>query len=142
MRFIERLIKALAAQVAASDPAVLATGAYMAMSELERHEAKDFYGSSGHLVHYGGYPEIQALVHLIDKAQRIDVVNREALLPGDRVWLVGEHSPELRRTEAGAGREIPFTVRFVGNDGTVDIQPDFSEDYVIETVPMTWVRLI
>jgi hypothetical protein len=37
-------------------------------------------------------------------------------------------------------RETVFVVRHVGDDATVDLQPDLNEDYVIEVVPTAAVK--
>jgi hypothetical protein len=37
-------------------------------------------------------------------------------------------------------REAVFVVRYVGDDATVDVQTDLTEDYLIETVPIASVQ--
>lgn len=62
------------------------------------------------------------------------------IIAGDVVRLVGEPSASLAAYDPTWLREAMFTVRYVGDDATVDVQLELIEDYVIETVPIAIVR--
>lgn len=137
-RFVERLVKVLAAQVEASATPGLAPGAVAALSGLRRDEAGLIFGHVGHLVHYGVDTEgLENLARLVSGRQRGEAGADDAIRPGDQVRLVGELPAEM----AGYDQDILREWRFVGSDGTVDVQPAFTDDYFIETVPVTAVRL-
>lgn len=140
-RVIERLIEALAAQVAAGYG--LAPGAVEALSDLSRSDAGWIYGVAGHLVHYGVDTEpLQELIQLIADFQRSATRPDAPIMPGDEVRLVGELPAHLATYDAGWLRETVFVVRYVGGDGSIDVQPALTEDYVIETLPNGSVELV
>ncbi|MEU4693471.1 hypothetical protein [Actinoplanes sp. NPDC023714] len=115
-RLLERLIRALAAQVAASPSPVLAPGAVAALGGLSRAEARTFYGAAGHRVHYETDTEgIATLIDLVSAAHRFAADPDTAIRPGDAVHVadVSPREPDWF-----------YTVRFVGDDGTVDVQPE------------------
>jgi hypothetical protein len=62
------------------------------------------------------------------------------ILPGDQVRVVGELPASLAKYNPTILRETTFVVRYVGNNGTVDVQPDLRVDFVIETVPTANVQ--
>ncbi|MET8151446.1 hypothetical protein ACIBSW_17270 [Actinoplanes sp. NPDC049668] len=139
---VERLIEALAAQIGASGTPALAPGAAAALSELSRDEARLVFGHAGHLVHYGADTAgLETLVRLISEVQRDEADAGDPILPGDEVRLVGELPSNLADYDANWLREATFVVRYVNADGTIDVQPAFTEDFVIETVPMAVVQL-
>ena len=136
-KVIERLINALASQVAASDSRVLAPAAIEAFGELDRAETREIFGSAGHLVHYGSETEeLELLMELISKIQRQETDVNAALAPGDVVRLAGELPSGLDGYDSTWLSETPFVIRYVGPDATADVQPALLEDYVIETVPI------
>lgn len=140
-KLIERLITALASQVAVSDPRALTAKAIEALGELSRAEARVFFGSAGHLVHYGSEThELEALIESISNIQRMETDADAALAPGDMVRLVGELPRELNGYDSTWLSETTFVVRYVGPDATVDVQPTLIEDFVIETVPTENLR--
>jgi hypothetical protein len=59
---------------------------------------------------------------------------------GDTARLVGELPHNLEAYDPTWLRETVFIVRYVGDDATVDVQPELMDDYVIETVPIALVR--
>jgi hypothetical protein len=128
------LIRALAAQVDAS--AALTQGAAEALSGLNRAEANLIFGYAGHLVHYGADTRpLETLIRLLSDVQRAEATEDEPLVPRDEVRLVGELPPGLAGYNEELLRESVFVVRFVGDDATIDVQPELWNDYVIETVP-------
>ena len=138
---VERLIEALAAQVAASPG--LAPGAVEALSDLSRSDRRWIFGVAGHLVHYGVDTEpLEELIKLITDIQRGAARPDAPILPGDEVRLVGDLPANLADYDAKWLRETVFVVRFVGGDGTIDVQPLLTDDYVIETVPTASVELV
>jgi hypothetical protein len=62
------------------------------------------------------------------------------MVAGDVVRLVGEPSASLAAYDPTWLRETMFPVRCVGDDATVDVQPELIDDYMIETVPIAIVR--
>lgn len=141
-RFVERILISLAAQVAAAGPAGIAPEALGALRDLNRYEARTFFGVAGHLVHHDCHPELASLAQMVAEAQRTEATRRSGLLPGDRVRLVGKLPADLVDYNEEWLRQTDFIVRYVGDDKTVDIQPDFQEDYVIETVPVSLLRSV
>jgi hypothetical protein len=77
---------------------------------------------------------------LISDVQRGETAANAANVPGDRVRLVVEPRANLAEFDLAWLRQTVFVVRYVGDDATVDVQPDLSEDYVIETVPADMVE--
>jgi hypothetical protein len=138
---IDRLIEALAAQVAAAPTGALVPEAAEALAELSRTEASVIFGCAGHLVHYDAIEPVQMLIHLISGIQRDEALAEASIVAGDRVRLVGDLPPSLAKQNERILRETVFVVRFVGDDETVDVQPDLAVDYVIETVPTVNVTL-
>jgi hypothetical protein len=141
-RLVERLITALGAQVAAGVTGELALPALDALADLTRLEAREFFGHAGHLVHYDDAPGVERLSELVAASMREQNVASEWMRPGDRVRLVGAIPLDLAETSEDWLRATTFVVRFVGEDQTVDIQPDFHEDYVVMTVPAASVTAI
>lgn len=142
-RAVNRLLWAMAEQVAASEPPALAPRAAAALAELTRAEAGAIFGCAGHLVHYDAdTPALETLVRLISDIQRGEAGADDAIVPGDGVRLVGELPAPLAQYDQNLLREMVFIVRYVGDDDTIDVQPTFDDDYVIETVPAGNVELI
>ncbi|SNY66649.1 hypothetical protein [Paractinoplanes atraurantiacus] len=135
---IDRLLQALAAQVAATPGHVLAAGAVEALEDLSRAESERLFGQAGHLVHYGTDMEpLEALIGEITAVQRREAPEGAVLKPGDAVRLVGELPDSL----AGYAETV-FVVRYVSRAPTIVIQSDLAEDYVVVTVPATAVELV
>lgn len=139
---LDRLIQALAAQLDPSANAALTPGAVEALTGLSRAEANLIFGVAGHLVHYGADTEpIEVLIQLISDIQRGEFAPDAAVVPGDEVRLVGDLPASLAaRYDATWLRETVFVIRYVGDDATVDVQPDLTEDYLIEAVPIATVK--
>jgi hypothetical protein len=138
---IERLILALAAQLDAPACSALTPGATEALTGLSRAEAGLIFGHAGQLVHYGSNTEpLQLLIRLISEVQRGEAPEDAAILAGDAVRLVGEPPASLAAYDPAWLRDTVFVVRYVGEDATVDVQPELIDDYVIETVPIAIVR--
>ena len=136
---IERLIQALAAQVALDQG--LAPDAAEAMSSLRRSDARWIFGVAGHLVHYGVDTEpLEALINMTANLQRSEAKADASIKPGDEVGLVGDLPANLDAYDRTWLQRTTFVVRYVGDDGTIDIQPHLNEDYVIETVPSSAVE--
>jgi hypothetical protein len=138
---LDRLIQALA-QLDTSAQRVLTPGAIDALVGLSRAEAGLIFSRAGHLVHYGvATALLEILIQRISDVQRGEAAADAAIAPGDEVRLVGEPPDSLAvdydRTWL---REAVFIVRYVGDDATVDLQPDLTEDYLIETVPIALVK--
>ncbi|MDI6104065.1 hypothetical protein QLQ12_36290 [Actinoplanes sp. NEAU-A12] len=139
---IDRLLWALAAQLSTSTEPALTPDAIDALSNLSRAEAKLIFGQAGHLVHYGADTEaLEALIHLITAVQRDEAPVDAAVKPGDQVRLVGELPESLAEYDETSLRETVFVVRYVSRAPTVEVQTDLTEDYLIETVPATALRL-
>jgi hypothetical protein len=141
-RLIDRLLNALAAQLDSSGNQELAGGALAAFTELNRDEAVRIFGQASHLVHYGSDTEpLQALIQNISAVQRGEAPADASLRPGDEVRLVGELPEGLADYDQTWVRETAFVVRYVDQDeGTLELQPHLSEDFVIETVPAAIVE--
>lgn len=141
-RVLDRLIQALAAQLDPSANAALTPGAVEALTGLSRAEANLIFGVAGHLVHYDADTEpIEVLVKLISDIQRGEAAADAAVVSGDQVRLVGELPAGLAaKYDATWLRETVFVVRYVGDDATVDVQPDLIQDYFIEAVPIATVK--
>jgi hypothetical protein len=77
---------------------------------------------------------------LISDIQRGEAAADAAILPGDKVRLAGELPVNLADYDAAWLRETVFVVRHVVDGATVDVQPDLTEDYVIEAVPIAIVK--
>jgi hypothetical protein len=139
---LDRLIKALAAQLDASAPPALTPGAIEALSALDRPEANLIFGEAGHLVHYGANPQpVETLIRLISDIQRGESAADAEVVPGDEVRLVGKLPTDLVADYDETWlREMVFVVRYVSRTGTVDVQTDLIEDYWITTVPVAAVR--
>jgi hypothetical protein len=137
------LVIALAAQVSAGGtPPTLTPNAAAVLTDFRRFQARTFFGVAGHLVHYDDYPEVEVLAQLVTALQRESAVG-DGVRPGDRVRLVGELPATLRvNGNEDAWRAATFVVRYVGDDGIAEIQPDFVEDYLVETVPVTALSLV
>jgi hypothetical protein len=56
------------------------------------------------------------------------------------VRLVGDLPPSVAGLNEKLLRETVFVVRDVGDDGTIDVQPELVQDYVVETVSGAIVR--
>jgi len=142
-QIIERLIRALAAQLCTSVPPALTPGAVEALTGLSRAEANLIFSHAGHLVHYDADTEpVEILLQLISDIQRRDAAADAAIMPGDEVRLVGEPPASLAGYDATSLRETVFVVRYVGDDATIDVQPDLTEDYLIETVSIANVKRV
>ena len=140
--FIERLIMALAEQVQTSATPGLTPEARAVLAGLSRFEARKFFGITGHLAHYGNLPAVESLAKLVGNSQRTEDPGGDGVQVGDRVRLVGP-SPVGVATDSDAWlRATVFSVCFVDEDGTVDIQPDLLEDYVIMTVSAAAISVV
>lgn len=135
------MILALAAQLDTPARPALTPGTAEALTGLSRAEVGLIFGHAGHLVHYGADTEpLKLLIQLISDIQRAEAAADAEIVAGDVVRLVGEPSDSLAAYDPTWLRETMFTVRYVGDDATVDVQPELIEDYVIETVPIAIVR--
>lgn len=141
-RFIERLIMALAAQVRASATSGLAPEARAVLADLSRFEVRAFFGAAGHLVHYDNLSDVESLAEFVEDSQRNEDSGGDGIQLGDRVRLVGSLPVGVATYSEEWLRATVFSIRFIGEDGTVDIQPDFLEDYVILTVLAAAVSVI
>jgi hypothetical protein len=140
-RVLDRLLWALAAQVDVSAQPVLAPGAVEALAGLSRDEANLIFGCAGHLVHYDADTQpLENLIQLISDIQRGEAAADGAIAPGDKVRLIGDLPAGLAEYTQAMLRESVFVVRYVGDDATVDVQPELTVDYVIETVPIANVE--
>lgn len=133
---LDRLIQALAAQLQ-QPGAMLTPGAREALSALSRDEARLFFGQTGHLVHYGSDGEaVNELIDVITGLQRDETPTDAVLRPGDVVRLVGQPSAGLPDYEAASPTDTSYVIRYVSDDGTADVQPELTHDYVVEVVPL------
>ncbi|BBH69868.1 hypothetical protein ACTI_65530 [Actinoplanes sp. OR16] len=140
---IDRLLLALAAQLATSPVPGPSAGAVEALADLSRAEAERIFGQAGHLVHYGADTEpLEALLHAITGILRVEAPAEVPVKPGDEVRLVGEVPESLTDYDEAWLRRITFTVRYTGRNAMVDVQSDLMEDYVIVTVPAAAVERI
>ncbi|WP_083816976.1 hypothetical protein [Micromonospora sp. L5] len=140
---IDRLLRALAAQLDSSGTRALAAGAVEALAGLSRGQADVIFGQAGHLVHYGADTEpLKTLIGAITAIQRDEAPADAVVKPGDEVRLVGEVPESLADYDETWLRETTFVVRYVGRNAMVDLQPDLIEDYVIATVPAASVQPI
>jgi hypothetical protein len=138
---LDRLIEALAAQIDTSAHPALTPRAVEALTGLSRAEANLIFSHAGHLVHYGADTEpLEILIQLISDIQRGEAAADAAIVPGDEVRIVGEPAGSLAQYDATWLRETVFVVRYVGDDATVDVQPDLVEDFLIEAVPTAIVK--
>jgi hypothetical protein len=138
---LDRLIQALAAQLDASARPTLTPAAAEALAELSRAEANLIFSAAGHLVHYGAdTDQLELLIQLVSDIQRDEAPAEAAIVAGDEVRLVGEPPPSLAAYDPNWLRETVFVVRYVGDDATVDVQPELWSDYVVETVPIAAVK--
>jgi hypothetical protein len=78
---------------------------------------------------------VVVLIQLISDIQRGEASADDVIRPGDDVRLTGELPASLAEYDETWLRETVFVVRYVGDDATVDLQPELHEDYVIEVVP-------
>lgn len=131
---IERLVEALAAQVGLARGA-LAGETAEALSGLARDEAEVFFGSAGHLVHYGPATvrreAVASLIAVVTDLQRVDDEPR-AFKPGDRVVL------DQNQTDMEGGPVL--VVRHVDQEGTLLLQPDLNQDYLLRSVSSAAAR--
>ena len=140
---IDRLLRALAAQLHTSGSPTLAAGAVEALADLSRAQADVTFGQAGHLVHYGADTEpLKTLIHAITAIQCDEAPADAVVKPGDEVRLVGEAPESLADYDETRLRETTFIVRYVGRNAMVGLQPDLIEDYVIATVPAASVQPI
>lgn len=143
-RVIDRLLLALAAQQHdGSGKTALSPQGVEALADLSRDEAALIFSQAGHLVHYGvDTGPLVGLIDTISAVQRGEVAGEAAFKPGDSVRIVGDLPESLAEYDETILRRTAFVVRYVGTDATLDVQPDLSEDYGIETVPAATVRLV
>lgn len=140
-RVLDRLIEALAAQVETADSRTLAPGAVAALTGLSRAEVRLIFGAAGHRVHYDADTEpIVTLIRLVSDVQRSEAGTDATIRPGDEVRLAWELLPDQASNDASWWDEVTYIVRYVGDDGTVDVQPELTMDYVLETVPAAALR--
>jgi hypothetical protein len=133
---IDRLLLALAAQLALSKEQVLSSGAAEALADLSRAEAEHIFGQAGHLVHYGADTEpLESLIHAISAVLRTEAPETAPFKPGDEVRLVGALPETLAGYDEMWLRQISFTVRYAGRGPMIDVQSDLTEDYIVATVP-------
>ncbi|MFK3984257.1 hypothetical protein ACI2K4_28280 [Micromonospora sp. NPDC050397] len=140
-RVLDRFVEALAAQVEVAEGHALAPGAVAALADLTRAEARLIFGAAGHLVHYDPDAKpIARLIKLMSDVQRSAAGGDTAIRAGDEVHLVQELLPHQARDGVSRWDEVTYVVRYVGDDGTVDVQAELAMEYVIETVPAVAVR--
>jgi hypothetical protein len=140
-RVLDRLIEALAAQVEIADSRTLAPGAVAALANLSRAEVRLIFGAAGHRVHYDADTEpIATLIRLISDVQRSAAGADAVIRPGDEVHLARELLPDQTSNDVSWWDEVTYVVRYVGDDETVDVQPELTMDYVVETVPAAALR--
>jgi hypothetical protein len=72
--------------------------------------------------------------------QRGEAAPDASIVAGDEVRLVGQLPAGLAGYDPDWLRQAVFVVRYVGDDDTIDVQPDLTEDYLIETVPVGIVQ--
>jgi hypothetical protein len=138
---LDRLIEALAAQVDLTGGRTLAPGVVAALAGLSRAETRLIFGAAGHRVHYDADAEpIAGLIRLITDVQRSAADPDAVLRPGDEVHLVQELLPKQARSDVPWWDEVTYVVRYVGDDGTVDVQAELTMEYVVETVPAAALR--
>jgi hypothetical protein len=137
---LDRLIEALAAQVDAGESRSLAPGAVAALADLSRAEVRLIFGAAGHRVHYEGAEPIARLIELMSDGQRATADVDAVMRPGDEVHVVPELLPVEARSGVSWQEEVVYVVRYVGDDQTVDVQPELTTEYLIETVPAVAVR--
>jgi hypothetical protein len=128
-RLVEAVTDALAKQVEGTEGQSLAPGATAALRNLNRVETRSFFGFTGIRVHYDMSTADRKLIDLVSDIHRAAASTAAATRPGDQVALVPDPWFE--------DMDVTYTVRYVGDDGTVDIQPELWMDYTVETVPMT-----
>ncbi|MFJ6949872.1 hypothetical protein ACWEEK_31785 [Micromonospora aurantiaca (nom. illeg.)] len=132
---IDRLLSALAAQLALSEEQALSGGAAEALADLSRAEAEQIFGQAGHLVHYGADTEpLESLIHAISAVLRTEAPADAPFKPGDEVRLVGALPEALSKYDETWLRQISFTVRYAGRGPMIDVQSDLTEDYIVATV--------
>lgn len=134
-RLVDRLIRALAAQVASCEPPVLTPAAAATVADMSRGEARLIYGTVGHSVHYDSDESMRVLIRIISDAHRVAAPADAALRPGDAIKLIGERLSDPAEVGQACLDEIVYVIRYVPDDGTVDVQPDLIWDYIVETVP-------
>jgi hypothetical protein len=140
-RVLDRLIEVLAAQVDVGGSRTLAPGAVAALADMSRAEARLIFGAAGHLVHYDADAEpIATLIRLISDAQRSVAGTDAVIRPGDEVRLDRDLLPDQASNNVPWWDEVTYVVRYVGDDETVDVQPELTMDYVVETVPAASLR--
>jgi hypothetical protein len=138
---VDRLIEALAAQVDFADSPTLAPGAAAALAGLSRAEVRLIFGAAGHRVHYDADTEpIANLIRLISDVQRAALDADAAIRPGDEVHLVRDRLPDQPSNDVLWWDDVVYVVRYVGDDDTVDVQPELTMDYLVETVPAAALR--
>jgi hypothetical protein len=138
---LDRMIEALAAQVEMTEGRTLAPGAVAALAGLSRAEARLIFGAAGHRVHYdAGTEPIATLIRLISDVQRSAAGTDAVIRPGDEVHLVRELLPAQASNDVPWWDEVIYVVRYVGDDETVDVQPELTMDYLVETVPAAALR--
>lgn len=139
-RVIDRLLLALAEQHRESADPTLPTSVAEAFADLSREESRLLFGQAGELLHYGaGDAPLRHLVRAICTVARDAAATSAAIRPGDDVRLVGAPDRIGGYSHEWLSRTT-FVVRHVGDDGTVDLQPDPTEDFVILTVAVEHVR--
>ncbi len=139
-RVLDRLIEALAAQVENAEDRALAPGAVAALSDLSRAETRLIFGAAGHLVHYDDAEPVAQLIELMSDVQRSSAGGDAIIRAGDNVRLAQELLPVEVRSTVPWWDEVTYVVRYVGDDQTVDVQPDLTMEYLIETVPAVAVK--
>jgi hypothetical protein len=137
---LDRLIEALAAQVDVSPSRSLAPGAVAALADLTRAEVRLIFGAAGHRVHYDGAEPIARLIKLMSDVQRSAADVDAVMRAGDEVLVVQELLPVEARSGVSWWDEVVYVVRYVGDDQTIDVQPELTMEYLIETVPAVAVR--
>jgi hypothetical protein len=137
---LDRLIEALAAQVDVSASRSLAPGAVAALADLSRAEVRLIFGAAGHRVHYDGAEPIARLIKLMSDVQRSAADVDAVMRAGDEVLVVQELLPVEARSGVSWWDEVVYVVRYVGDDQTIDVQPELTMEYLIETVPAVAVR--
>ncbi len=126
-QWLGTFISILAEQVGASRTAALVPDAVAALTGLSRAEACEFFAEAGSFVHYDRDQRVLDLIRNVARSQP-----REARLgPGDRVKL----TPDLVPGPHLFDPDWHFFVVFVGDDGTVDVQPELVMECTIQRFP-------
>ena len=133
---IEALLIGLVEQASTGGDGDVALTVLDGLARQRRSTVRTILGCTGHLIHYGTDPEARRLKALRDQLtsalRSITDPPPGGILPGDAAELLAD------RPEDGLVAGTPVTVRYVGTNGTSDVEP--LDDYVIVTVPSEALR--